>query len=233
MTATDRWCIFHNQTSNPVLSVESMVGCCHVCGYGCADGFPNYAWAWLAGQKGTPYGIVTGGAQNDTSFCSKYTVPRCNHYETKNDTLPSCESGPPHKTPSCPSKCDADSTYTTPFAQDVHRFSQAYAVAADEETIMREIMAHGPVTAGFNVYSDWIHYPEGTGADQIYKPAGGTEMGGHAVRIVGWGASPAGVKYWTIANSFGVKWGIEGGYFKMARGVGAGGIEESVVAGLP
>jgi hypothetical protein len=40
----------------PVLSVEHMVGCCHVCGYGCGDGFPNYAWGWLAGQKGKPYG---------------------------------------------------------------------------------------------------------------------------------------------------------------------------------
>jgi hypothetical protein len=42
----------------PVLSVEHMVGCCHVCGYGCGDGFPNYAWAWLAGQKGKPYGAL-------------------------------------------------------------------------------------------------------------------------------------------------------------------------------
>ena len=49
MTATDRWCIAKNQTENPRLSVEGMVGCCKTCGYGCADGFPNYAWAWLAG----------------------------------------------------------------------------------------------------------------------------------------------------------------------------------------
>ena len=33
-----------------------------------------------------------------------------------------------------------------------------------------------------------------------------------------------------IANSFGSKWGMDG-YFKMARGVGAGGIEQAVVAG--
>jgi hypothetical protein len=51
-------------------------------------------------------------------------------------------------------------------------------VPADETTIMTEIYTHGPVTAGFNVYSDWIHYPVGTGADQIYRPQGGTEMGG-------------------------------------------------------
>jgi hypothetical protein len=28
---------------------------------------------------------------------------------------------------------------------------------------MNEILEHGPVTAGFNVYSDWIHYRSGTG----------------------------------------------------------------------
>jgi hypothetical protein len=37
------------------------VGCCKNCGYGCADGFPNYAWKWLAGGFGSPYGLVTGG----------------------------------------------------------------------------------------------------------------------------------------------------------------------------
>ena len=233
MTATDRWCIAHNQTTNPRLSVESMVSCCKVCGYGCADGFPNYAWHWLAGQKGTPYGIPTGGNQDDRRWCTKYTLPFCNHYDTVNDTgLPSCESGPPDKTPTCPSTCDNDTMYPTPWAQDNHQFSSAYAVPADETTIMTEIYTHGPVTAGFNVYSDWIHYPVGTGADQIYRPQGGTEMGGHAVRIVGWGESKGmKKKYWWIANSFGEKWGL-GGFFKMAKGVGAAGIEESVVAGL-
>ena len=34
--ATDRWCIAKGE--NPPLSVENMVGCCRVCGYGCGDG---------------------------------------------------------------------------------------------------------------------------------------------------------------------------------------------------
>ena len=47
----------------------------------------------------------------------------------------------------------------------------------------------GPVTTGFNVYSDWIHYRSG-----VYRATGGTEMGGHAVRIIGWGVE-GGDKY--------------------------------------
>jgi cathepsin B len=95
---------------------------------------------------------------------------------------------------------------------------------------MQEIMSYGPVTAGFNVYSDWIHYPDGTSSNQVYRPQGGTEMGGHAIRIVGWGVASDGTKYWLVANSFGKKWGLEG-WFKIERGIGAAGIEQSVVAG--
>jgi cathepsin B len=226
--ATDRWCIAKGggAANNPPLSVETMVGCCHVCGYGCGDGFYNYAWAWLAGKKGSPYGVVTGSSvQGDFSYCSSYTVPQCNHYDSANDTLPSCEKGPPAKTPTCPTSCDAGSKYPTPFAQDVHRFSSSYAVPTDETSIRAEIFKHGPVTTGFNVYSDWVTYTGG-----VYKATGGEEMGGHAVKIVGWGTQ-ANENYWLVTNSFGKKWGVDG-MFKILRGVGECGIESNIVAGL-
>ena len=80
------------------------------CGFGCAEGFYNYAWLWLAGKRGTPYGLVSGGQYNTTNFCSSYSLRPCNHYSSPNDTLPSCESGPPDQTPKCPMQCDEDST---------------------------------------------------------------------------------------------------------------------------
>jgi hypothetical protein len=41
MTATDRWCIAHNQTENPRLSVEQLVGCCHKCVRLTKNNIPN------------------------------------------------------------------------------------------------------------------------------------------------------------------------------------------------
>ena len=205
------------------LSVEHMVGCCKRCGYGCADGFPNYAWSWLAGQMGGT-GVVTGGQQNTTGFCSSYSVPPCNHYASRNDSLPSCEGGPPARTPTCPVTCDADTTWPVKFEDDRHKAKIAYAVPQTEAAIMTEIFERGPVTAGMNVYSDWVHYESG-----VYQATGGQELGGHAVRILGWGVE-GGKKYWLVANSFSRAWG-EDGTFKILRGVGECGIEQTVVAG--
>jgi len=232
--ATDRMCIASagdgaNAGDQPRLSVEHMVGCCRACGFGCGNGFPNYAWMWLAGQHvpGSTgvYGLVTGGQQGDKEWCSSYTVPQCNHYETPGVPLPSCEGGIPAKPPTCPTACDANSSYKVPFAQDLHKFQSAYKVSSDEAQIRAEILGHGPVTAGFNVYGDWVHYRTG-----VYKTGGGESLGAHAVSIVGWGVE-AGEDYWKVRNSFGPKWG-DGGYFKIKRGIDECAIESSIIAGL-
>ena len=81
------------------------------------------AWDWLAGNKGTPYGVVSGGAYEDYTWCSSYSLKPCNHYESPNNTLPSCEEGAAATTPACPTACDAESEWATPFAKDVTQFS--------------------------------------------------------------------------------------------------------------
>jgi C1A family cysteine protease len=50
----------------------------------------------------------------------------------------------------------------------------------------------------------------------------GDYIGGHAVRVIGWGEQQQqendGVaKYWLVANSWNATWG-DGGFFKIARG---------------
>lgn len=49
--------------------------------------------------------------------------------------------------------------------------------------------------------------------DGIYKHESGQVLGGHAVKIVGWGKYYD-KKYWLVANSWGTSWGIDG-YFKI------------------
>jgi cathepsin B len=60
---------------------------------------------------------------------------------------------------------------------------------------------------GFTVYEDFMNYKSG-----VYKHQTGSQLGGHAVKIVGWGDG-----YWIVANSWGTSWG-EKGFFNIAFG---------------
>lgn len=101
----------------------------------------------------------------------------------------------------------------------------SYNVPANEADIMYEIMNNGPVEAGFEVYEDFGNYATG-----IYHHVAGKYLGGHAVRIIGWGVEK-GEKYWLVANSWNEGWG-EKGTFRIRRGNECG-IEERVSAGMP
>lgn len=65
----------------------------------------------------------------------------------------------------------------------------------------------------------------------VYQHVTGKELGGHAIRILGWGEEN-GTPYWLIANSWNSDWG-DNGYFKILRGSDHCGIESSINAGLP
>lgn len=80
-----------------------------------------------------------------------------------------------------------------------------------KDSMKAEIMKNGPVESAFTVYEDFMSYAGG-----IYKHTSGSVLGGHAIKIIGWGKEN-GQEYWLVANSWGTKWGIQG-YFKMAMG---------------
>ncbi|RCN33844.1 hypothetical protein ANCCAN_20316 [Ancylostoma caninum] len=65
-------------------------------------------------------------------------------------------------------------------------------------------MKHGPVVASFQIYEDFTHYKGG-----IYVHTAGMLVGGHAVKIIGWGREN-GTDYWLIANSYNIDWGEDG-----------------------
>ena len=71
---------------------------------------------------------------------------------------------------------------------------------------MKEIDSGRPVVAGFNVYSKFFSYSSG-----VYQFTKGDSLaGGHAVKIIGWGTTSAGIRYWRCANSWGALWGDQG-----------------------
>lgn len=74
-------------------------------------------------------------------------------------------------------------------------------------------MNNGPMETGFYVYEDFMSYKEG-----IYQVTdkSGRMLGGHAVKLIGWGEEN-GIKFWTLANSWGPKWGDQG-FFRMKIG---------------
>lgn len=100
---------------------------------------------------------------------------------------------------------------------------KAFAVA----DIQREIIEFGPVTAGMEVFSDFLTYSGG-----VYVQQSGDVVGAHAITLLGWGTSPEGVDYWIAENQWGTSWG-ELGYLRIRRGTNEVGIEQYVHAGRP
>ena len=70
-------------------------------------------------------------------------------------------------------------------------------------TLQRELMEHGPVEVSFYVFSDFISYRSGV---YVRTPGAYGPLGGHAVRLLGWGAEEqkdkGPVDYWLLANSY-------------------------------
>lgn len=211
---TDRICIHSNATNNAYIAAEDVVSCCGFgCGMGCDGGYPQSAWSYWQST-----GIVTGGDYNSGQGCYPYQVAACEHHVT--GPLPAC--GDEVSTPSCTSSCQNGATW----GSDKHFGSSSYAVNSDVASIQTEILTNGPVEASFTVYADFVAYKSG-----VYQYKTGDELGGHAIKILGWGVENN-VPYWLVANSWRTEWG-DSGFFKILRGSDECGIEDGVVAGLP
>ncbi|NXL66987.1 CATB protein, partial [Chordeiles acutipennis] len=102
----------------------------------------------------------------------------------------------------------------------------SYGVPRSEKEIMAEIYKNGPVEGAFIVYEDFLMYKSG-----VYQHVSGEQVGGHAIRILGWGVDN-GTPYWLAANSWNTDWG-DNGFFKILRGEDHCGIESEIVAGIP
>ncbi|KAL9235594.1 hypothetical protein vseg_010340 [Gypsophila vaccaria] len=199
---SDRFCV-HFNTTVP-LSVNDLLACCgFLCGDGCDGGTPIYAWRYLV-----QHGVVT-------EECDPY-------FDTEGCAHPGCKPGYP--TPKCIRKCTNDNQL---WKQSKHFAKNAYRVKSNPQDIMVELYKNGPVEVAFDVYEDFAHYKSG-----VYKHITGEYLGGHAVKLIGWGTSAEGEDYWLLANQWNRSWGDDG-YFQIKRGTNECGIEEDAVAGLP
>lgn len=213
---SDRICIKSNQTLQTRISSEDLLTCCGVtCGQGCNGGYPSGAWNYFKRD-----GIVTGYLYNDTKWCQSYAFPPCDHHTT--GKYEPCGASKP--TPACKKQCVTG--YSGSYATDKWVAESVYSVPSNVEKIQTEIMTHGPVEAAFTVYQDFLTYKTG-----VYHHVSGSALGGHAIKIVGWGVE-SGTPYWLVANSWNEDWGNQG-FFRIKRGSNECGIEGQIVAGIP
>lgn len=220
----DRKCIATSGSFQTELSAQDTTSCCTLftgCGFsqGCGGGDPGAAWNYFVNT-----GVVSGGDYDTIgkgTTCFPYQLPNCSHHEKGKYANCSSSIAP---TPACPNPLAcSEKSFGTPWANDLTHAKSAYSIFSVSQ-MQTELMTYGSITVAFTVYEDFLHYRSG-----VYKHTTGQELGGHAVKILGWGEEN-GQPYWTVANSWNQYWGDEG-FFKIARGVNECGIESQVSAG--
>lgn len=135
-------------------------------------------------------------------------------YINHNDQLPMCSdlTGIQHNRCSPPTDGIAQRVWPCINFYVVSDSTDLHVIA---DYMKYDICTKGPISAGFNMYEDFVSEYDGVA---IYIPkTGQNTIGGHAVKIVGWGSAIQDevlVHYWICANSWGKDWGNDG-YYRM------------------
>jgi cathepsin B len=212
---TDRICIASKGATTTHISAEDINSCCDSCGMGCDGGDPGMAWLYWSTT-----GVVDGGNYKGGG-CAPYSLPPCEHH-INGTHYPHCPTNE-YPTSACPAtKCQNGASWSS----STNTGASAYSIDSNPNDIMQEIMTNGPVEVAFTVYSDFLTYKSG-----VYQYTSGDELGGHAVKMLGWGVDGQ-TPYWICANSWNADWG-NGGFFNILRGQDECGIEDDVVGGAP
>merc|ERR1712216_70416 len=226
--ASDRMCISTNASIMLPLSAQDV---CFNANYdGCNGGMIDTPWSYIKSSGAVTGGQYQGSGPFGKGLCSSFSLPHCHHHGPQRDDPYPAEGAPgcpSEQSPAGPTKCDSDAAAPhADFESDKITYTGQTLSASGERGIQQMIMSGGPVETAFTVYSDFENYAGG-----IYHHVSGSEAGGHAVKMVGWGVEN-GVKYWKVANSWNPYWG-EKGYFRIRRGNNEGGIEDQVIGSAP
>lgn len=140
-------------------------------------------------------GLVSGGNYDSHQGCQPYVIKPCEHHV--NGTRGPCE-GEGGKTPKCVHTCEDG--YDVSYEKDKHFGKKSYSITKNADEIRQEIFENGPVEGAFTVYEDLLSYKSG-----VYQHVHGKALGGHAIRILGWGVENN-TPYWLIGNSWNTDW---------------------------
>jgi len=148
----------------------------------------------LVSCDNTDHGCKGGNLQNVWDFIDQTGLVSddCMPYTSGSGdegtcSLPSCSGGGASTKYSCP---------------------KDHSSLSSDSDIQAAVMKTGAVEVGFTVYEDFMNYQGG-----VYSHSEGKALGGHAVKIVGWGQEDD-TFYWIVQNSWGPSWG-EDGYFRI------------------
>merc|ERR1711953_280584 len=182
---------------------------------GCNGGQIDTPWDYISRTGAVSGGQYQGSGPFGKGLCSDFSMPHCHHHGPQGDDPYPAEGAtgcPSQRSPPKYSKCDADAKAPhDDFDSDKYSYTGNTITASGVEGIQQAIMAGGPMEVAFTVYADFENYASG-----IYHHVTGGQVGGHAVKVTGWG----------VENG-------EKGYFRIMRGTNEGGIEDQAVASSP
>lgn len=206
---SDRFCVASNGSTLVNISAYDELSCNGE--GGCEGGEPEEAFAYAVRQ-----GVVD-------EACAPYLCP---NNENNGHCVLTCSIDQQPclnfvDTPSCKKECQNNVTWK----DSKHYMEKYYDV--DSSKIEQEILTHGPVAAAFTVYEDFLSYKSG-----VYQHTTGQALGGHVIKIIGFGTASDGTQYWICQNSWTTSWG-DGGFFNIRRGTDECGIEDDVSAAIP
>eukprot|EP00386_Alphamonas_edax_P011306 GDKI01035885.1.p1 GENE.GDKI01035885.1~~GDKI01035885.1.p1 ORF type:complete len:521 (-),score=152.29 GDKI01035885.1:225-1736(-) len=233
---TDRLCIHTKGEIQDILSPQEIVSCANPDGCigdmcysgGCTGGMPYKVYAWIL-----KHGLSTSADSTLSKGCTPYTSGEGCGNDVGHDGCTGAKKREWHDGVQCPLLQCSDKTM--PMKRFYFQGGWDFRKLESERDIQLEIMTHGPVSALYDVYSNFH-----TWSDKVYMNPQGTELRGqHVVMIVGWGTEKMNVKgnevkvpYWLCKNSWGTKW-RDNGFFKIARKTNGVRFEDDVWAMYP
>ena len=90
-------------------------------------------------------------------------------------------------------------------AQPIERFYceiGSFKVMTTHEEIIQELIKNGPMMVGLMIYEDFMSYAEG-----IYVQTTGQMIGGHAMKLIGFGEDEDLGLYWVLQDQWTTEWG--------------------------